>query len=63
MRVVYEKDCKCRHAPASTGAIRFHHSHDPKTDSWKVRATFYPQPSCDDCGKAWRFVESSSGRK
>jgi hypothetical protein len=46
----YEKDCYCRGARATSGAVRI------KVDEGllRMRVTLVAGPSCDACGKPWR---------
>ena len=48
--VSFSKSCKCK-ATSTTGTTRTETIEGP--DGITIRATYYPQPSCDCCGKPW----------
>lgn len=55
---VYEKDCPCR-ATASTGALRIGPAANRDDGGVEAVVTFYPQLSCDECGKPWKHLRQS----
>jgi len=48
--LVWTKDCDCRNVTATTNEIRM--TQDEKNPYIAI-FTYYPMPSCDNCGRAW----------
>lgn len=46
------KDCDCR-TTSTAGAVRSELAFNEDYMQRRMKFTFYPQPSCDQCGKPW----------